>query len=71
MLADKIFSVRMAIAELAGRVSKEDWERLRLAQAELADAEEQADALEKAPLCMAAGVCESGQPSLASLNFAE
>ncbi|MFZ5428075.1 MAG: hypothetical protein ACOZEN_14000 [Thermodesulfobacteriota bacterium] len=51
MIAEKIQSVRMALGVLAGQVSEEQWEMIKMARAELSDAADTAKEMESRLQC--------------------
>lgn len=71
MLSQKIFSARVFLGTLAGKVDMETWEGIRQLQAVLYDAEAQAKKLESTPLCLAAENGLMGQLAIAACTFAE
>lgn len=52
MIAAKITNTRLALAELAGRVSEDDWKLVKRIQAELDCAAHMAERLESTPLAV-------------------
>jgi len=63
MLYEKIMSVSQALSCLAGQVSEEQWQLIKMAKGELMDAADMAEELEGAPLYAVRGLSRTQPPA--------